>query len=80
MESYVFIRSGLLFHLTRSSKKVAKYRTKSCQLPIKKFLRTKDYLYPKAWDRHPQAGDRYPQLWDMRPHPANKHYRFIRSI
>ncbi len=60
--------------------KVPNYRMKSCQLSIKKSLRTKDYLYPKAWDRHPQPWDRYPQPWDMCPQPANKDYRFIRSI
>ena len=53
---------------------------KSCQLSIIQFLRTKDDLYPNAWDRHPQPWDRYPQPWDMCPQPANKDYRFIRSI
>lgn len=61
-------------------KKVPNYRMKSCQLSIKKSLRTKDYLYPKAWDRHPQPWDMCPQPWDMCPQPANKDYRFIRSI
>ena len=64
----------------KPNKKVPNYRMKSCQLSIKKSLRTKDYLYPKAWDRHPQPWDRYPQPWDMCPQPANKDYRFIRSI
>ena len=35
----------------KPNKKVPNYRMKSCQLSIKKSLRTKDYLYPKAWDR-----------------------------
>lgn len=71
----------------KPNKKVPNHRMKSCQLSIKKSLRTKDYLYPKAWDRHPQPWDRYPQPWDrypqpwdMCPQPANKDYRFIRSI
>ena len=71
----------------KPNKKVPNYRMKSCQLSIKKSLRTKDYLYPKAWDRHPQPWDRYPQPWDRYPQPwdmyaqlANKDYRFIRSI
>ena len=64
----------------KPNKKVPNYRMKSCQLSIKKSLRTKDYLYPKAWDRHQQPWDRYPQPWDMCPQPANKDYRFIRSI
>ena len=60
----------------KPNKKVPNYRMKSCQLSIKKSLRTKDYLYPKAWDRHPQPWDRYPQPWDMCPQPANKDYRY----
>ena len=32
----------------KPNKKVPNYRMKSCQLSIKKSLRTKDYLYPKA--------------------------------
>ena len=75
-----FIHGKLNVLPTANLKKVPNYRMKSCQLSIKKSLRTKDYLYPKAWDRHPQPWDRYPQPWDMCPQPANKDYRFIRSI
>ena len=47
----------------KPNKKVSNYRMKSCQLSIKKSLRTKDYLYPKAWDRQTKTEEHFFSLY-----------------